>query len=484
MKRFTIFFILLWIAAADLQAQVAAPGPQGKRFALVMGNSDYPGPPILGASDAHDIAIALDSLGFTVVGGTASEKAVLDGRLDTITNGLKALSQAIKDYRAVPEVVLFYYSGHGFQAAGSNYLLPAQTTDLTDPKTEAISLKDVVNTYMTVGDVFPNYASKIVILDACRTNVTLRVGGKAPDAGLAQDQFHPPPQTMVFYATGYGGVSDGTPIAGHSPFTHAILLYIGAAGLKLSDFMTSVVSDTQSHTRPQQIPTPYGSVPQFFFKPPVEIEVAITGVDDGVFVQAGTNEASRWIDEPEVRKTFYLNSGKNSLSILVFNQKTYRNGQSWDKPEGWSYQVDLTTHGEPVRSFLNREPVPRKNGPRFGKLFTVATATLMVDPKSGIVSVDEPWEIALTPAEDEDRVLYQIQVPILNKSLVIGGRESLRDNVNKCVGKPLEGSGKVAELFAKAAISVFQGQSLDNVVRSFNDDFTQCVGDAVWTELK
>jgi hypothetical protein len=486
MTRLPIMAFLPWLAAAGLLAQAGAAVPQaGKRFALVIGNSNYPGPPIPGAADAHDIAASLDAVGFNVVGGTSSEKAVLDANVDAMTNGLKALAKAITDSGSVPEVVLFYFSGHGFQFNGANYLLPSGTSDLTDLKSQVISLEDVISTYMAVGDVFPRFASKIVILDACRSNVDLRIGGQAPPQGLTQNHFQPPPLTMVFYATAYGAVADGTPIAGHSPFTHSILLYISAAGLELSEFMTSVVADTQNHTRPQQIPTPYGSIPSpFFFKPPVEIEVAIKEVDDGVFVQAGNNEVARWIDEPEVRKTFYLRSGKNPLSIMVFNQKTYRNGQSWSKPEGWAYRVELIIPGMPVRSFANSEPVPRKNGPRFGKLFPVATATLTVNPKSSEVSVDDPWEIVLPPAENEDHVLYQIQVPILNKSLVIGGRESLRDNVNKCVGNPLEGSGRVAELFAMAAASVIQGKSLDDVVKNFNDNFTQCVGDAVWTELE
>jgi hypothetical protein len=492
MTRLALVSCLLGLVAAGLPAAGAgtpagaAPPKEGKRYALVIGNSDYPGPQIPGRADAEEMADALDRLGFTVVGGQAPQKALLDADFPLMTGGLQALAKAIKDSGEAPGVVLFYYSGHGFQVDGANYLLPAGTSDITDLKRQAISLEDVVNSYLVIGDVYPNFASKIVIVDACRDNETLQVGGKAPDQGLAQRQFHLPTQAMVFYAADYGAVADGTAIAGHSPFTNAILLNIRSAGAELRDFMASVVEDTRAHTRPRQTPRDdsSSSIPKpFFFKPAVEVGVAITEADDGVFVLSGSNEAARWIDEPPVPHTFFLHGGKNPLAIHVFNQKTYRSSQSWNQPEGWKYTVVLTLPGNKTYTFTSPgESVVAKNGPRFGKLFWVASATLTVNPTTFEVTVDDETKLEVAPEQREDAVLYQL--PLLDKTLVIGGRESLRDGVGRCVGQ-LTGSGRIFDLVAQVGDALLHGRSADDAIQRFNNDFTACVGGIdVWMDLQ
>jgi len=473
----------LVVALVSASLPVAADGtavPAGKRFALVIGNSDYPGRAIPGRVDAEDMAKALDGLGFTVVGGTAGRKAVIDAGFTALTDGLKALAKTIQESGEMPGVVLFYYSGHGFQVDGVSYLLPARTSDVTDLKTQAISIDDVINKYMVIGDSFPAFASKMVILDACRTNEALLVGGKKPDPGLARRQFALPPKTMTFYASDYGTAADGTAISGHSPFTDAILLYIGAAGYELRDFVSRVKEDTQNHTRPRQYPQDDASLPKpFFFRPAVELGVSITRADDGVFVVSGENAVSKWIDDPPVSATFFLHSGANRFSIHVFNEKTYRHTHSWERPEGWAYTVVLNVPGKPPRTFSKGEDVVRKDGPRFGHMFEVLSAVLNVNQVSGETTLDEVHEITIPPEENEDNVLFRRAIPLVGKTFQIGGREALRAGVNRCIAS---GSG-IDKLSAQLLDAAIHGNSLDDPVKSFNDDFTNCVGGPVWMEI-
>jgi hypothetical protein len=483
MRTARVGWLLALVWACMSVGASGATMPPGKRFALVIGNSDYPGPSIPGRADAEAVAKALDGLGFTVVGGSASQEALVDAGFSAMTDGLKALEQAIKDSGEVPGVVLFYFSGHGFQVDGASYLLPARTLEITDLKNQAISVEDVVNSYLVVGDVFPNFAAKIVILDACRSNKELRLNGQPVPPGLARRQFQTPPRTMLFYATDYGVPADGTAISGHSPFTHEILLYLGAAGYELRDFVSRVVEGTQNHTRPRQTPQDDGSgrvLKPFFFRPAVEVKVSITDSDDGVFVVSGDNTASQWKDDPPVSSTFFLHSGENRLSIHVFNQKTYYQTHSWEHPEGWHYNVVVSIPGQLPQTFTDGEAVVRKDGPRFGRIFEVVTAVLNVNPISAEVSLDDVHQFKVPPEEREDIVLFQRPIPALGKTFKIGGREELRGGVNRCITV----GSRVDELFRQLLDALIHGKSLDDPIRRFNDDFTKCVGGPVWMEIE
>ena len=141
-----------------LRAFFARPGlrskQQGKRVAFVLGNSQYPGEAALKSprQDATAIAKQLRALGFTV-------------KLKTdLTRG--ELQQAIENFleKEVPgaDVALLYYSGHGVQIDGENYLVPVQE--------EIRDRSDLVHVDSIVHRIGNEAKLTIVILDACRSN--------------------------------------------------------------------------------------------------------------------------------------------------------------------------------------------------------------------------------------------------------------------------------------------------------------------------
>src|ERR1700758_945682 len=102
-------------------------GPaEGKRLALVIGNDTYQNAsPLQNArSDARAVARALERVGFTV---TLKE--------DIALRELKEALRSFKSQLAGGDEAVFYFSGHGVQFEGTNYLIP---TDLNPESEEQV----------------------------------------------------------------------------------------------------------------------------------------------------------------------------------------------------------------------------------------------------------------------------------------------------------------------------------------------------------
>ena len=154
---------LITLAAQESQ-RGAATRAQGhptdaKKVALVIGNATYMGSisalknPV---NDAEDMAKILRGLGFSVVLATNVKMARMKQLL--IDFGKQLDSDAIG---------LFYYSGHGLQVNGENYLLPieANINSQSEIETRSISLTWGLNQIRQNRN-----GVNIVILDACRDN--------------------------------------------------------------------------------------------------------------------------------------------------------------------------------------------------------------------------------------------------------------------------------------------------------------------------
>ena len=112
LERLKPFALLLAIITAIVSA---GPALAETRVALVIGNAKYRAVPALTnpVFDAQDMSDDLRSLGFKVITGLDLDLA---GMQRQIADFAKAAAQA--------DVSLVYYSGHGLQVAGHNYLVP------------------------------------------------------------------------------------------------------------------------------------------------------------------------------------------------------------------------------------------------------------------------------------------------------------------------------------------------------------------------
>lgn len=183
--------------------------------ALVIGNNAYEYKPLENPlNDANDVAQSLTKLGFNVT---------LKTNLD-----FEGMEKAINDFeerlRATPkqDVGIFYFSGHGAQVKGENFLFPINNggTDEDNLKDEAIPANRISN-MMKVANAG---GMNIITLDACRDN-PYEGSHKNLTKGLARmEPPTPRSSTVVAFATAPGKTaSDEGPDGRHGMYTYYLL---------------------------------------------------------------------------------------------------------------------------------------------------------------------------------------------------------------------------------------------------------------------
>jgi uncharacterized caspase-like protein len=125
--------------------------------ALVIGQSDYEGlaPLVNPQNDARAIDDMLLDLGFEVT-----------RLLDADTGELTAALDDFAGEAAEADVALVYYSGHGIEAGGENYLIPIDA-DISTPERAGEKL---VPLSALLEKLRVSVPVTIFLLDACRTN--------------------------------------------------------------------------------------------------------------------------------------------------------------------------------------------------------------------------------------------------------------------------------------------------------------------------
>jgi len=178
MSRFCrILPLMAGLALAVLAGSIGSAWAE-KRVALVIGNNDYRNVPKLlkAVNDAHTMAETLKQLGFTVMVAENQNRQQFSETLQNFDNALQA-----------GDTAFFFYSGHGFEIMGRNYLLPVDVPAATEGQEElvrdaAISADRIIERLQN-----RNVRSAILVFDACRDNPFERAGVRAlaGNGGLA-----------------------------------------------------------------------------------------------------------------------------------------------------------------------------------------------------------------------------------------------------------------------------------------------------------
>jgi tetratricopeptide (TPR) repeat protein len=225
--------------------QESAPIPQpDKKFfkvALVIGVRDYSfvSPLRNSLNDAIDMANALKVSGFHVV-------EIYNPKTK------RELQEGIKKYFSLingraDAVGLVFYSGHGMQVDGVNYLMPTESNPATkaDLEDQSVKMEYILTTVEEAGNPL-----NVFIIDACRNN-PFRSFSRSVDKGLSQ--VNAPNGSYVLYATAPGSVaSDGT--GRNGLFTSKLLKYISSADLTLDRMFNYVARDVQTESGGTQVP--------------------------------------------------------------------------------------------------------------------------------------------------------------------------------------------------------------------------------------
>jgi uncharacterized protein len=242
MRDFCVRSLVVLVGVVGLLLAAQGEALAIVRLALVLGNAKYQRVPVLDnpANDAADLAQALRAVGFEVIETSDATRA--------------AMAEAVRDFSERlhgADVALFFYSGHGLQMNGENYLLPvdAKIENPADVRFNTINLSDIQQEMESSGRV------NIIILDACRTNPfaeALSHGRGAPTRGLGRIDAAGE-GSLIVYATQPNNVAfDG--VGRNSPFTAALLKHIGTPGLEVRQMISKVRGDVLQATDRRQTP--------------------------------------------------------------------------------------------------------------------------------------------------------------------------------------------------------------------------------------
>ncbi len=147
-------------------------------------------------------------------------------------------------------VRLFYFSGHGMQVGGQNYLMPLGTSITAE---EDVKYKAVPAGWVQERMEAARNALNILILDACRNNPLTRQW-RSSQQGLAPMHAGMGADTLLAFATLPGQEAlDGK--GRNSPYTRHLLQQISTPGLQVEEVFkrvrAAVVQETGGKQRPQ-----------------------------------------------------------------------------------------------------------------------------------------------------------------------------------------------------------------------------------------
>ena len=223
--------LLLWAGAATSLAE--------NRTALVIGNGAYAAAPLANAAnDASDMAAALGAVGFEVILRTDADQRAMDEALDEFALRLSERQG----------VGVFYYSGHGVEVEGQNYLLPVggAISHERDVKYGALNAGWAIEAMDASGA-----ALSIVVLDACRNN-PLASAGRSASRGLSRVSTGGA-GLFVSFSTAPGEVAlDGD--GRNSPYTKYLLEALAVPGLSLEQVFKTAIKGVYSETEGAQVP--------------------------------------------------------------------------------------------------------------------------------------------------------------------------------------------------------------------------------------
>jgi len=264
------------IPTPALAVPAAAPTAvkQGRRVALIIGNAGYKN---VGAlrnpqHDADAIASSLRAIGFETV--TLASDATREKLIDALRTFANEAEKA--------DWAMVYYSGHGIEVNGMNYLIPvdAKLAADRDVQFEAVPLEQVMVSVEGAKKL------KLILLDACRDNPFApqmrrtappdavaaqaataggAVGTRSVGRGLGEVKVSG--ATLVVYAAKHGQTAlDGE--GNNSPFAIAVVQRIAIPDVEINKLFRLVRDDVMEATAGRQEPYTYGSLPgheDFFF---------------------------------------------------------------------------------------------------------------------------------------------------------------------------------------------------------------------------
>ena len=251
------FFIAVWLIAGGAQTALGE-----KRVALVIGNDKYVNLDLhaqlkRAVNDARAVSRAFKELGFEVIEiedvGRSAFNAQWQEFLGTVGEG---------------DVVAFYFSGHGVEIEGLNFLIPSDIPLVKYGRQEQIKRESISVSELLLDLEKRKPGMTLLILDACREHPLipdeLRSAGAAP-GGLAK--MDPPKGTFIMYSAGAGQTALDRlppPLVDPDPvdlvFTRKLLPLMRQKGLEL----TEMVREARRQVSALAATVPHAQTPAYY----------------------------------------------------------------------------------------------------------------------------------------------------------------------------------------------------------------------------
>ena len=218
------------------------------RLALVIGNGAYKTAPLENPiNDAEDMAATLGKLGFKVILKKNANQRTMEESIRKFGKELRSGG-----------VGLFYYSGHGVQYRGRNYLIPVDF----EIKTEVdVKYKSVDAGYLLTHMEEAKNSLNIIILDASRPNpfskhfLTIKEGLVKMDA---------PTGSILAYANIPDAVAKEDTDT-NSLYTSKLLKYMITPGITVERMFKLVRRDVTIESKKHQVPWESSSLTKDFY---------------------------------------------------------------------------------------------------------------------------------------------------------------------------------------------------------------------------
>lgn len=208
-------------------------------LALVIGNANYSlekDKLVNAVNDAQDVSNKLLNLGFIV-------NEVIDCNRETFDREIRKFGSDLKQY----DIGLFYFSGHGLQIEGNNYLTSIDTSFVDDisAKNTSFPLSEIIE-YMQRAKSIIN----ILILDACRDNPLPNQYRGLNSQGLAP--IYAPKGTIIAFSTSPGEKALDYGAGRNSIYTGAFLNHIDDVNIPIEDFFKRVRTSVYTLSKGKQ----------------------------------------------------------------------------------------------------------------------------------------------------------------------------------------------------------------------------------------
>lgn len=248
-----------------------------KAYALIVGIQSYNVKSLDNAvNDAEGMAQKMLSLGYIVDLQT-------DAKIEDIDRSLVKMQKEAEGC----DVVLFYFSGHGMQIEGYNYITAVNTNfsdEISVKHHGGIKVDEVLDRMKKTGA-----NTKILILDACRDSP---LKGRGFSDGMAP--MYAPKGTLIAFSTSPGETASDGGDGQHSIYTGTLLRHIDEKNITVEECFKRVRTTVYALTGGKQLSWEHTSlIGDFYFNEgqmcqSTDLPYRVDVVKDGKWVSGGT----------------------------------------------------------------------------------------------------------------------------------------------------------------------------------------------------